>query len=57
MEVFVPETGPAAREARLRKRYRAEIPSSAEPAALAEAWTRALSQILGELEDDLRAAL
>ena len=56
MEVFVPETGPAAREVRLRKRYRAEIPSSAEPAALSEAWTRALTQILGELEDDLRAA-
>jgi uncharacterized lipoprotein YmbA len=56
-EVFVLETGPAAREARLRERYRAEIPSSAEPAALAEAWTRGLAQILGELEDDLREAL
>jgi uncharacterized lipoprotein YmbA len=57
MEIFVLERGASAWEARLRERYRAEIPSSAEPAALAEAWTRALTQILGKLEDDLRAAL
>jgi uncharacterized lipoprotein YmbA len=44
-------------ETRLRGRYRAEVPSAADPAALAEAWTRGLAQVLGELEDDLRAAL
>ena len=44
-------------ETRLRRRYRAEIPTSADPAALAEAWTRGLAQILAELEGDLRAAL
>jgi ABC-type uncharacterized transport system auxiliary subunit len=57
IEVFVLQTGSAAREARLRERYRAEIPASAEPAALAGAWTRGLTQILRELEDDLRATL
>jgi ABC-type uncharacterized transport system auxiliary subunit len=56
-EVFVLEAGTAAPEERVRERYRAEVPSSADPAALAEAWTRALSQIFGELENDLSAAL
>jgi hypothetical protein len=44
-------------EARLRGRYRAGVPSSAEPGALAAAWTLGLTQIFGESEDDLRAAL
>jgi ABC-type uncharacterized transport system auxiliary subunit len=57
MEVLVLERGAPAGEELLRNRYRAEVPSSAEPAALAEAWTRALTQILSELEDDLRGTL
>jgi uncharacterized lipoprotein YmbA len=47
----------SARETPLRKRYRAEVPASTEPAALAEAWTRGLAQIFAELEEDLRGAL
>ena len=46
-----------AQEARLRERHRAEVPTSADPAALAEAWTRGLAQVLAEAEDALRAAL
>jgi uncharacterized lipoprotein YmbA len=44
-------------EARLRERYHAEVTTSADPAALAQAWARGLAQVLAEAEDDLRAAL
>jgi uncharacterized lipoprotein YmbA len=42
---------------RLRERYRAEVPTSADPAALAEAWSQGLAQAFAELEDDLRGVL
>jgi ABC-type uncharacterized transport system auxiliary subunit len=51
---LVDPRAPAA-EARMRQRYRAAVPTTAEPAAVAQAWSRGLAQILGELERDLRA--